>query len=270
MAIARRSSRSRPVVLILGLLALTLVVIDRAGPDAPTQGLRSAARDAFASLGGTVAWLWPFDDSAQVNRLQAENARLNTDLQQARAELLQAGDAQRQRDNLLSLLALPTYSNADKVVAPVIAMETTNFDNTVELGKGRRDGIETGMPVVNAQGLVGRVIEVSDSRSSVVVITDTTSNVGVRVARTGEVGVAIGTGQDNPLRMDLIEGDSTVTAGDVVVTNGMQGSVFPPGLVVGTVKESRASSNGLRRNVTVAPAVDLHRLEDVLVVKWRG
>lgn len=270
MAVPRRLGQVRPVVSVLVLFAMSLVLLDRIGPDTPTQALRSGGRDAFASLGDSASALWPFSDTDQVKALKAENARLVDELQQVRAQGQQAADAARQRDNLLSLLALPTPNNVDKVIAPVIAIDSTNFDNTVELGKGRRHGIEPGMPVVNPQGLVGRVIGVSESRSSVLLITDSTSNVGVRVGATGDVGVAVGSGQNSPLRIDLIEADSPVALGDVAVTNGMPGSVFPPGIVVGTVASSRVANMDLRRDVTARVAADLNRLDNVAVLQWRS
>lgn len=270
MAVAQRLFAPRPTIVVVVLASLSLIVIDRAGANAPTGEFRAVVRDGFASMSDTAEWLWPFDSSQQVRDLEERNAELAGELEALRATSRQAVDTERQRNDLLALLALPTPADVDKVAAPVIAMDSTNFDSTIELGKGASDGIAENMPVVTAEGLVGRVIEVSESRSSVLLITDSTSNVGVRVGATGDVGVAVGTGSGEHLRIDLIEAESPVTDGDVVVTNGRQGSLFPPGLLVGSVASSRAAELDLRRDVTMVPSVDFQRLDNVMVLKWES
>ena len=178
-------------------------------------------------------------------------------------------DAERQQKELTSLLVLPTAEGAGKVIARVTLMDVANFDNTFEISKGRSAGIEPGMPVVTAQGLVGRVQQAFQNRSTVVALTDPAFSVGIRMATTGEIGVAEGTGRDQPLRVGLIEVNSPLKVGDVAVTSGTQHSLFPPGVPVGTVQSSEAGPRDLRRDVRLTTFVNLHRLDGVAVLQWR-
>src|SRR5690606_34399105 len=109
----------------------------------------------------------------------------------ANGKLATNGDAIRQRDNLATLLNLRTPDDVPKVIAEVTAIGASNFDSTMELGKGSNQGIKVGMPVVTGTGLIGRVIQTTDSRSTVLLVTDTTFNVSVRLPN-GEVAAAVG------------------------------------------------------------------------------
>ncbi len=226
-------------------------------------------RDAFAAVGDASHALWPFDGSSKVTQLEKQNAQLQAELDAANGKLAQTADVERQRDTLVSLFNLKTPDNLPTVLAPVTAIETANFDATIELGKGTADGIHVGMPVMTGRGLIGRVVQTSDARSSVLLITDGTSNVGVRFAITGDVGVAVGQGNDTTLRVDLIDLASKISPGEVAVTSGLQHSLYPPGLPVGTVKSSVATGQDLRRTVVLDVGADLARLDTVAVVQWK-
>jgi len=82
------------------------------------------------------------------------------------------------------------------------------------------------------------------------------------------VGVAAGRGAGSTLRLDLIDPLSKVDKGEVVVTSGLQQSVFPPGVPVGKVLAAKAGTGALQQDVTVEPVVDLRRLTFVKVLQW--
>lgn len=259
--------RTRPLALILLLLAATIFVVDRAGDNAPTHTLRSAVRDGAASMSATLHSLSPFQDTGRVKELQKENAALKAQLDEANGKLATTGDAIRERDNLAQLLALRTPGDVPKVIARVTAVGASNFDSTMEIGKGSDGGIRTGNPVVTGTGLIGRVIETTRSRSTVLLITDTTFNVSVRLPG-GQVAAAVGDGFDNPMRLDLVDLDDPLNEGDVIVTSGLNHSLYPAGIPVGTVKSVSAGVHDLRKNVRLNPASDLHTSTEVAVLQW--
>ncbi len=123
------------------------------------------------------------------------------------------------------------------------------------------------MPVVTSGGLVGRVAAVSAKRSTVLLLTDPTFGVGVRLPN-GETAVASGTGRGNPLRVDLVAPGVKLKAGDILVTSGLQLERFPGDIPVGTVHSVRLPPNALQQDVTMAPIVDLSRLEFLEVLQW--
>lgn len=261
--------RSRPLIFLLVLLSLTLLVIDRAGDSAPTHPIRAAMRDVSQSLTSSVDRLWPFGDTSTVRSLKAQNAQLRKQLDVAQGQAAQAADAEHQRDVLSALAGLQTPDNVPKVIANVIAVGASNFDSTIELGKGSDAGIGEGMPVVNDKGLIGRVIRTSRSTSTVLLIQDTTSNVGVRFPD-GEIGVAVGTGMNKPMRVDLLDLTSQVQSGDVAVTSGEDHSVFPAGIPVGTLRSVNAGPEDLRKAAQMNPIVDVNKLNDVAVLQWKA
>jgi rod shape-determining protein MreC len=124
------------------------------------------------------------------------------------------------------------------------------------------------MPVVTGDGLVGRVVETSARRASVLLLTDRTSSIGIRLSGSGDVGVAEGRGSGAPLEVDLIDPATKVRSGEVAVTSGLQQSVFPPGVPVGRVVLARARPGELRQEVEIRPLVDLRRLAFVEVLQW--
>jgi rod shape-determining protein MreC len=131
------------------------------------------------------------------------------------------------------------------------------------IDRGSQDGVSEGMPVVVAEGVVGRVIKTARRESRVLLITDASSAVAGLVQRTRARGVC--RGQGDLLAFDFAMHWEEIEEGDLIVTSGM-GGVFPKGLSVGTVKRVKLSEFGLFQSVEIAPAVDFYRLEEVLVL----
>jgi rod shape-determining protein MreC len=276
VAVYRRTSRPRYTLLLLILTSITLVTLDyRSNAGGAISRLKGGARDAFEpvqSFAGAV-----FDPVANVvngvlhyGDLEAENAHLREQLAEQRGQVNRAADAERERQALLDINDLKFLNDIETISARVVGTTSSSLELTAELDKGTNDGVVRGMPVVAGDGLVGRVVDVSRRRSIVLLVTDPNSNVGVRLASTGDTGVARGTGPGKPLNIDLLEATSIATAGEVVVTSGLQQSVFPPGIPVGVVKAKGYKEGPERKGVTLLPAVDLARLTFVKVLIWPG
>lgn len=269
MAVARRPVRTRRIATLLVLVSLTLIVVDSAGEDSPLHPARSAARDMASAVDGGLDALWPFGGGGEVDNLRRQNESLQAQLDAANSALATAGDARRDREHLRALLALPTPDGVGKVVADVVRIGGSNFESTIELGKGSDDGIGEGMPVINEAGLIGRVTRTSNDGATVLLIDDPTSNVSIRYTDAGEIGVAAGGGLGRSLSGDLVDIDSAVKVGETAVTSGLDGSIFPPGIPVATVTSSTAGRQDLRRDVELKPTVDFRKLDNVAVLRWK-
>ena len=149
-----------------------------------------------------------------------------------------------------------------------MATSPSNFQLTVEIDHGIPDGLRKGMPVVTGAGLVGRVVEVSQQRATLLLLTDPSFNVGVRLSGSGDVGVARGNGARQPLPVDLVDLGTKIAPREVLVTSGLQGSVFPPGIPVGRVRNAATPPAALQQQITVDPVVDIPRLDYVKVLLW--
>jgi rod shape-determining protein MreC len=125
------------------------------------------------------------------------------------------------------------------------------------------------MPVVNGDGLVGRVVDVGANYSRVMAIIDTTSGVSGIVERTRDNGILTGTADSDADEAQMVMGnlplDADLMPGDTVITSGLAG-VFPKGIAIGEVTEVRPSTDGMRNEALVTPWVDFEHLEEVMVI----
>lgn len=274
MAMSRRSARPRFTLLLLVLTAVTLLTLDeRSGGLGIVGAMRDGARDAFAPVQDAADTAFRpigdfFQGAVHYGDVEEENARLRQALAERDGELLRAEDAARERQALLDQQDLDFAGDIPTVAARVVVGPASSFDLTVQIDRGRNAGVARGMPVVAGAGLVGRVVDVSRLRSTILLITDPKSSVGVRLANSGDVGVAAGRGSRSTLRLDYVDPATKVDKGEAVVTSGLQQSVFPPGVPIGTVVAARSGAGSLQQDVTVEPAVDLRRLTFVKVLQW--
>lgn len=275
MAVYRRSRRHRFLLFILALTSVTVITLDFRGQgQGVLESARAGVRDAFAPVQSVADRVFSpvgdfFAGLTRYGKIRAENKRLRRELEQARSENLRQAGSERERESLLALQQLNFAANIPAVAARVVSTSPSNFQLTVTIDRGSDQQVAKGMPVVTGAGLVGRVVEVSAGRSTVLLITDPSSNVGVRFQTSGDVGVARGAGAHEPLSVDLVNLDTKVAEREAVVTSGLQGSVFPPEIPVGNVKSARVPRGALQQDVTVDPLVDLGRLEFVKVLLWK-
>lgn len=276
MAVYRRSSRPRYTLLLVVLTSITLLTLDQRGSGFGLVGtIRDVARDAFAPVQDAAdAVFSPVGDfvqgSLRYGDVEDENQRLRARLAEQEGELLRARDSRREQRALLDQQALDFVDDVPSVASRVVQRSDARFGQTIELDRGRDAGVAPGMPVVTGAGLVGRVVDASGRRSTVLLVTDPTSNVGVRFSLSGDVGVAAGRGRASSLRIDLVEPASVVARGEILVTSGLEQSAFPPGIPVAQVRAFTAATGALQQDVTAEPVVDLARLGVVKVLQWSG
>jgi rod shape-determining protein MreC len=274
MAVYRRTTRPRFTLLLLVLTSITIITLDfRGAGGGVIQSIKNGASDAFAPVQSAAdSVLEPvgnfFQGMFNYGDLEAENERLREALANAEGARLRAEDADRERRALLDLENLDYVDNIPTVSARVITTSPSNFDLTVELDKGTDDGVAKGMPVIAGAGLVGRVVSVSATRATVLLVTDPSSSVGIRLTTSGDVGVATGRGEGRTLTVDSIALDTDVAKDEVVVTSGLQQSVFPPSIPVGKVETAVNREGEFEKQVRIRPVVDLRRLALVKVLQW--
>lgn len=269
----RDTRRTRWVLAVLLLLSLTLVAVDsRGGDDSPLAGLRTTAGNVFGPVeGAATTVVAPVadavdalgrldDDGTEIDRLRAEIDRLRAE-QAATTEDRARVD---QMNALLKITAAARYRMVPAVVTGAGARQT--FSRTVTIDAGSRDGIARNMTVLNAQGLVGRVVVVSAWSSTVLLINDPISGVGVRFEGQTKAGSVTGRG-DDPLQLTIGADAPTPAVGDRLVTLGSQrDSPYVRGVPVGTVTAVDARPGATEKTAQVAPFVDMDSLDLVSVV----
>jgi rod shape-determining protein MreC len=200
-----------------------------------------------------------------VASLRARNAELEAEVAELQAQVIQL---QQRVGETEILAALVDFSRANPEntykAAAVIGRDPSPFLHYVIINRGSNDGILRGMPVVTNQGLVGRVDAVIADAARVQLITDPSSNVNVRL-QNAETDASLVGSVTGDLALELIPQETTVEAGDLVLTSGLGGG-YPPDLIVGQVINIRTRDFDLFQQATVQPVVDFNRLQIVLVI----
>ncbi len=193
---------------------------------------------------------------------QVENENLKRELQTLQVRLQEERAQARQTDSLRQLLELRERARLETVAAEVIAGPATIEFRDMTIDKGHTDGVKQDMAVISPAGVVGRVILPSPRASRVQMLIDRNAAAGAMIERTRAQGIVLGQGE--ALRMEYVPGTADVKQGDLVVTSGID-KIYPKGFVIGSV-EAINRGPGSYHEITVRPAVDFSKLEEVLVV----
>jgi rod shape-determining protein MreC len=259
---------------VLVLLGVTLITLsDRNSSEGIFNQVRSYARDVANPFQSSVhSALEPIGNflygAANYGTLQKENQVLRQELSSETSTFVQAESQLAESQQVLSQEHLGYLDKIPSVAAQVIEIGSANFEQSIELNCGATSGVTVGDPVVSAGGLIGSVTAVSTHLATVTLLDDPSFTVGVRVVTSGIVGAAAGEGQGNLLQVENVEVGAQVKPGDALVTSGLQGERFPPGIPVGTVASVFAPAGGLQLSLAARPYADLSNLQFVRVLLW--
>jgi rod shape-determining protein MreC len=192
-----------------------------------------------------------------------KNENLVTENRKLKELLIQNDEVRLENERLRLLLDFKESQEIETLPARVVAEDASSWFRTIMIDKGGDHGVSEGLPVVVAEGVVGRVVSSSSRFAKVLLVTDASSAIASLLQDNRARGVCRGEGEQ--LSFDFVLRQEEVNIGDRVVTSGM-GGVFPKGLVVGNVKSVDRQEFGLFQAITVSPAVDFSHLEEVLVL----
>jgi rod shape-determining protein MreC len=150
------------------------------------------------------------------------------------------------------------------VIGREIAQDPSNLQRYITLDVGREAGIAHNMPVMTDRGLVGRISEVGNGWSRVLLIVDRSSSVNVLTQSTRASGLIEGRADGSLMMRSIPQGD-TISVGDTVFTSGLGGN-FPRQILIGQIVEVERKDYELYQTAIVQPTVDFDHLEAVLVV----
>ena len=211
-----------------------------------------------------------FQAIGELEKLRADNTQLRSDndkLTLENARLAEAAIAAQQGAKLgAAQRALPYRT----ITAPVIARDPSGLLKTIVIGAGTDQGVRVDQVVLSEQGVVGRVGEAGSNYAKIILVTDSSSSVSALVQTSRASGIVRGQYGDT-LVMEWILQSDPVKRGDVIVTAGLGignelRSLYPKGLVIGTVVDVTKAEVSAYQRAVIAPAVDLRKLENVLVI----
>ena len=240
------------------MLSLVMMVLE----PSKKMGLARSVAAGLLEMGHRL-FAWPMDLAG----LRYENGVLREQNLRLSLELLKLREARLENARLRGLLHFRTRAeDADSyLAAKVIARDPDRVLNTILIDVGRGDGIEERMPVVTADGLVGRVLEAHNRTAVVQLLLDRNCRVSAIVQQDGRAqGIVLY--ENGTFYLKYIPVRSEVAEGDVVVSSGL-GGVFPKGLPVGRVVKLGEEEQGLFREVILTPGVNFTNLEEVFVLK---
>lgn len=264
------SKRVKKIGIISGVLLVVIIIIGR------------QFNIPILSTGVNYL-LYPFEKSIQVvssktqgvfghfrdmNTLLKEQEALEDELSRLRYENTILGQYQEENNNLRTLLEMKQrYEAYDGIGANVISKEAGNWYKVFKIDQGRRNNVVANSVILANGGLVGHVDESTDLVSKVISIIDSRSAVSAKVVRTGDVGIVKGDIELSNEGLCILEinSESEVVKGDQLITSHLS-SIYPPGILIGTVEEVIAGNNDLVHYAHVRPVVDFKHLEEVLVI----
>jgi rod shape-determining protein MreC len=197
----------------------------------------------------------------QVENLRRENEKL-------KVLALQTGATARENDQLRSLVGWQRQTPWKLKLANVVMRDPANWWRTVEIDLGTRDGVVENLPVLTADGLVGRISSAGLTRSQVVLIGDPNCKASALVENPAHDTGIISASEplDNSLvELTYLSGGANLKPGQSVITSGL-GGIFPKGIPIGLVVDARPVEFGLYTEARVKLSANLGALEQVWVL----
>jgi rod shape-determining protein MreC len=273
----------KPVPLIAGMFkrknliapgAVTLMVVLLLSlPSGAASRVKLAVGGLFVPFFGAVhaARQWPgaaVDAVRPRSQLLTEIGNLRRENAELKVRQQQAGAITLENSQLRALVGWQQRQPWKLQLASVVLRDPANWWRTIQINRGRRDGLVENLPVLTSDGLVGRVSSVGDTRSQVVLVDDPNCQVSARVENsTHNMGILRARRPlDNSL-VDLtyLSSDANLKPGQAVVTSG-EGGIFPPGIPIGQIVDSGQVELGLYTEARVKLSADLGALDQVWVI----
>lgn len=198
--------------------------------------------------------------------ISKRNIRLGQEIKELIAQNVELKELKKENELLRSYLDLPVFQRHRIDLANVTGRDFQGLEKYILINKGSSTGIEKNMPVIAFRNiLVGRVIEVFDDFSKILLITSSNSKVPVLIQGYRIEGLMEGLGE-NFLFMNLVPKDKKVEKGQTIVTSGI-GGIFPKGLLVGEISKVESPENEMFQRIEVVSTVEMEKLERVFVIK---
>lgn len=232
------------------------------------------ARAMLDTLASPIFWIanlptrlgeWSTTHIQSRSQLLEENERLRRENLVLQGRSQQMASLQGENVRLRKLLNSSALLRDDVLVAELIGVSPDPERLQLVLNKGERDGVFVGQPLIDADGLMGQIVEVSSGTSRALLITDVTHSVPVQVNRNGVRAIAEGTGELGSLEVRHVSSTTDIQEGDLLVTSGLGGR-FPEGYPVAVVTEVERDLGEPFARVLAVPSAALDRTRHVLLV----
>ena len=202
-----------------------------------------------------------------ISALRQENEQLRQENDEIAQQLREFEIIKAENETLKEYVNLKDkYTEYQTIPAYIINRDISNYNNIVIINVGEDDGIKINMPVIANNGLVGHIISVTKETAKVQTLLDTSSAVSGVAGTARDTLVLKGNLEEsNMLKGTYIQTSANILEGDKVETSGL-GGIYPKGITIGTIKQIVNTKNLSNRYALVEPAVDIEKVETVLVI----
>jgi len=265
----RASLFVRTIVLVI--LSIALMVADHRWNHLET--LRSGLSNLIYPLrytinipGEFIQWI---DQSiTSHNDLINENRSLKQEhlLYQVRLQKMNTMELENQR--LRKLLGTPRKASERVLIAEIFSVDQDPYKRLITINKDDDNGAYVGQAIIDAYGIMGQIIHVEASASTVMLISDSNHAIPIQINRTGLRGTVFGTGDSSRLELRFIPHNAEIKVGDVVTSSGLGGR-FPPNYPVGVISNIERPAGETFASIDIEPTAKLDQTREVLML-WHN
>jgi rod shape-determining protein MreC len=274
-----KTVRRRRAVLVL-LVVLSLVLLTAYFGEAPggrlhdvqrgfltvVSPIQNGANKALAPVRNLFGW---FDDTLHA---KSQRDELRKQVDRLRGELVANEAEQRSYRELSALYHLDkrlSVNDYRPVTATVVGKSPNIWYATATIDQGQSVGVQVNDPVINGEGLVGKVTQAAPDGAQVSLITDSSMGVSARIGSGSATGIVQPkVGDPNDLLLQYLPANTEANPGEYVVTSGTvsaaDDSLYPPGILIGQI--TSVNEESAYKSVNVHPTADLHNLDIVQVL----
>lgn len=262
------------IVIIIIILSFSLKKEKKLNP------VFSFVRDGVLTVEKFITYPFVFirnkvNDYNDLKDVQKDTDILETSIDRIDSVEMENVELRRQLDALKSELNIDyTLSDYEYLNGTVISRNVGYWFNIITIDKGSYSGVKKDMVVINAKGLIGKVIRTTTFTSDVRLITtsDTNNKISVHISNGSDDLYGLINSfdySDNYLEVEGISNTKNVSIGDKVYTSGL-GGIFPSGILIGEVSEISTDSYDLAKLIKVSPSVDFNDINYVSVLKRKS
>lgn len=199
------------------------------------------------------------------DELQRENDRLTDEILLTAPRLQQLSALRAENMRLRGLLDARQQVPDEVRVVEIMAVDANPFRHSIVLDLGSNDGVYDGQAIIDADGIIGQVMQTGPMTADAILISDPGHALLVEVNRNGLRTVAYGTGEFGRLDLPGLPNNADIRAGDLLVTSGL-GGTFPSGYPVAVVNTVTRIPQEAFADVTATPSAALDQVREVMLI----
>lgn len=275
----KRNIKTKNILIIIIIIIVTILAIFSFSlkEDRQLNKFESLIKDTVTSIQKVVSypfnWLFnKIDDYKELVNIREKYQELLPEVDRIDSLTAENIELRKQLEAMKEELNINyTINSYEFLNATVISRNITYWYNTITIDKGSYNGVEVGMPVVNSDGLIGKIVSTTTFTSDVKLLTTSDTNNKISIAISSGNNKLYGLIKDynyntNSLEVEGISNTETVSIGDYVYTSGL-GGVFPSGILIGKVSKITTDEYDLAKIINVNPIADFNNINYVAILK---